>query len=333
MNKPYIYIAKRIPEPVLAYLREHAECRMWEGAGSAPRAELLANVADAEGLLTSGDAVDGELLAHAPKLRAVSTISVGYNHFDVNAMKARGVVGMHTPHVLDETVADLVLALMLASARRVTELDRLVKDGGWIVDRTRPEDAMFGFDVHHAKLGIIGMGRIGEAIARRAVHGFGMELMYYNRSRRSEAEAKYGARYVELETLFRESDFVVLMTPLTPDTVKFVRAEHFAMMKPTAFFINASRGQTVDEEALAEALRAGRIRGAGLDVYEREPIDPNHPFLSMPNVVTLPHIGSATAKTRFAMAELAARNLVEALRGGKPPYVVKELESVLGSRT
>ncbi|TLS52589.1 D-glycerate dehydrogenase [Paenibacillus antri] len=324
-GKPKVFAAKRIPPEALAYLEQYCDVRSWDGDGPIPRERLLAALADAEGLLTSGDAIDDELLARAPKLRAVSTVSVGYNHFDLDAMRRRGVVGTHTPYVLDDTVADLVLALMLSAARRVTELDAYVKSGRW--ERGQPEAALFGTDVHHASLGIVGLGRIGERIAQRAVHGFGMKLYYHNRSRNPEAEERYGAQYVSMDELLGESDFVVLMTPLTPKTERFFRKEHFDRMKPSAFFINASRGRTVDENALVEALATGRIRGAGLDVYEVEPVDPSHPLLAMPNVVTLPHIGSATAQTRRDMALTAARNLVASLRGDEGAYVVKELRS------
>ncbi|TVY10060.1 2-hydroxyacid dehydrogenase [Paenibacillus cremeus] len=329
MSRPKVYITKPIPAEVRAYLDQHCDCTQWEEAGVAPRERLLEAIQDVEGLLTHGSLVDDELLGHAPKLRAVSTISVGYNHFDLDAMRSREVIGLHTPYVLDDTVADLVLALMLSASRRIAELDALVKAGKWQKGSSTNEQEHFGMDVHHAKLGIIGMGRIGDAIAKRAVHGFGMELRYYNRSRRPEAEERYGAQYCDLEELLRESDFVVLMTPLTPKTVHYIRKEHFELMKPTAFFINASRGQTVDEAAMIEALQSGKIRGAGLDVFDVEPVQPDNPLLKMPNVVTLPHIGSATAQTRFDMAMLAARNLVEALNGSRPQHVVKELQSLL----
>lgn len=328
-TKPKVYISRQVPEEVLAYLQQHCECSMWDGSGAASRAGLLAQLHDVEGLLTTGGPIDQELLDRAPKLRAVSNISVGYNNFDTEAMRDRGVIGTNTPYVLDDTVADLVMALMLASARRVAELDRFVKDGKWQRGIGLQEEALFGMDVHHATLGIIGMGRIGETVAKRAVHGFDMNLLYYNRSRRLGAEERYGAQYVSLEELLRESDFVLLMTPLTPQTKHFIRKEHFAMMKPTSFFINASRGQTVDEQALIEALQDGTIRGAGLDVFDPEPPKPDNPLLSMPNVVTLPHIGSATAKTRADMAMCAARNLVAALRGETPPNVVPELQMLL----
>lgn len=326
MSKPKVYIAKRVPDEVLAYVSQHCDCQMWDGQGAPSREGLLAQLAEADGLLTAGGAVDQELLDRAPRLRVVSSMSVGYNHFDLAAMAARGVIGTNTPYVLDDTVADLAFALILASARRVAELDSFVKGGGWRKGAGLTEESLFGMDVHHATLGIIGMGRIGEAIAKRAVHGFDMNLLYYNRSRRPETEQKFGARYVSLDELLAESDFIVLMTPLTPETTRLIRKEHFEKMKRTAFFINTSRGQTVDEEALIEALQSGLIRGAGLDVFDREPVDPDNPLLKLPNVVTLPHIGSATAKTRFDMAMLAAQNLVAALAGEQPPNVVSELK-------
>lgn len=326
-DKPKVLITRKIPDECLAYLQEHCECTQWEGEGSLPRAQLLEQIKEYDGLLLSGTSIDAELLERAPRLKAVSSISVGYNHFDIDEMKARGVIGTHTPYVLDDTVADLVLALMLSSARRIAELDAFVKQGNWKRGAVR-EEHLFGMDVHHATLGIIGMGRIGEAIAKRAVHGFDMNLLYYNRSRKPEVEERFSAQYRSLEQLLKESDFVVLMTPLTPETVKFIRKEHFEMMKPSAFFINASRGQTVDEQALVDALRSGTIRGAGLDVFEKEPISPDNPLLQLDNVVTVPHIGSATVKTRNDMAMTASRNLVGALTGGKA-YVVPELQHLV----
>lgn len=269
-NKPKVYISKPVPPEVLAYLQEHCECRMWDGQGTASRQQLLAELSEVEGLLMTGVPINEELLDRAPKLRAVSTISVGYNHFDIEAMRARGVIGTHTPYVLDDTVADLVLALMLSAARRIPELDAFVKQGRWQRGQGLTDEDFFGFDVHHRTLGLIGMGRIGDAIAQRAVHGFGMQLLYHNRSRKPEAEERFQAVYCELDELLRRSDFVVMMTPLTPETTRMIRREHFDLMKPTAFFINASRGQTVDEAALFDALQSGSIRGAGLDVFDPE---------------------------------------------------------------
>lgn len=321
--KPKVFIDRPIPAEVEAYIAEHCDYSLWDRKERMPREVLLEHAAEAEGLLTSGRKIDQSFLDIAPKLKAVSTISVGYNHFDVAAMKARGVIGTNTPDVLDETVADLVFALILSTARRITELDRYVKDGLW---KPADNENLFGTDVHHASLGIIGMGRIGEAIARRAKFGFGMDVRYYNRSRKPEAERQFGASYMTLEELLGTSDFIVLMTPLTPETTRFIGREQFRMMKRSAIFINASRGQTIDEAALIEALQEGTIQAAGLDVFEHEPVAADNPLLRMPNVVALPHIGSATARTRFDMAMLAARNLVLAVTGQTPPNVVKELK-------
>lgn len=321
--KPNVFIDRPIPGEVEAYIAEHCAIDKWEDTIPIPRSILLGKVANVNGLLTAGTKIDAELLEHAPHLKAVSSISVGYDHFDLTAMKQRGVIGTNTPHVLNDTVADLAFALLLGTARRVSELDRYVKDGKW---KSGDGVKLFGRDVHHAKLGIIGMGRIGEAIARRAKFGFEMDVLYYNRSRKPEAEEKFGVRYVEMNELLSVSDFVVLLAPLTVETTKLIGRNEFQLMKPTSIFINISRGQTIDEIALIEALQSGTIAAAGLDVYEKEPIDTDHPFLTMSNVLTLPHIGSATSQTRFDMAMLAAQNLVRALAGQTPPCLVEELK-------
>ncbi|WP_274654677.1 2-hydroxyacid dehydrogenase [Paenibacillus humicola] len=320
--KPYVFIDRPIPGEAEAHIAGHCDYSIWDRKEPVPPETLREQLSRANGLLTSGRRIDAGFLEAAPMLKAVSTISVGYNHFDTAAMKARGVIGTHTPDVLNETVADLVFALILSAARRIPELDRYVKDGLW---KPADNEKLFGVDVHHASLGIIGMGRIGDAIARRAKFGFGMNVSYFNRSRRESAEREYGAVRMSLDELLRTSDFVLLMTPLTPETTRMIGRDQFRMMKESAIFINASRGPTVDEEALTEALREGWIRAAGLDVFEREPVSPDNPLLELPNVVTVPHIGSATARTRFDMAMLAARNLVLAVTGGTPPNVVPEL--------
>jgi glyoxylate/hydroxypyruvate/2-ketogluconate reductase len=319
--KPKIFVARPIPVEVAEFLAEHCEVRQWQGPGLCGFAEMKREIQDAEGLLTSGGRLDDNLFVHTPKLRVISTISVGYNNMDIEAMKARGMIGTHTPYVLDDSVADLVFGLMLASSRRIAELDRYVKEGKW---QKGIDQALFGLDVHHAKLGIVGMGRIGQAIAKRAKFGFDMEVIYHNRKQSLEAEEKYGAVYRPLDELLQESDFVVVMVPLTPETERLIGAREFGLMKPTAVFINASRGQVVDEKALTEALQSRQIYAAGLDVFEKEPVDPANPLLAMDSVVALPHIGSATTKTRDAMAMLAAQNLVAALRGEEPPNVVPE---------
>ncbi|MHB1652221.1 MAG: 2-hydroxyacid dehydrogenase [Desulfitobacteriaceae bacterium] len=321
--KPKVFIAKPIPFEVEQYIADHCEYRAWRSEHAIPREELLKELEDVEGLLLSGEKIDGELLGTAPKLRVVCNISVGYNNFDLEAMKARNVLGTNTPSVLDETVADLVFGLILASARRIPELDQFVKAGKWvkIID-----ESAFGFDVHHSVLGIIGMGRIGEAIAKRAKYGFSMDILYHNRQRSPSVEERFDAQYSSLDDLLTKADFVVLMTPLTPETFHLLGAREFQRMKSTAILINASRGETVDEKALLKALQQGEIRAAGLDVFSPEPPETGNPLLNMPNVVSLPHIGSATAKCRFDMAMLAAKNLVNAVYGEIPPNIVPELK-------
>lgn len=319
--KPLVFVDRLIPADVAEYLRDHCELDIWQEKDTVPRDELFRRLANAEGYLTAGRRIDDTLLEAAPQLKVVSTISVGYNHFDIEAMKRSGVIGTHTPEVLDETVADLVFALMLGSARRVAELDRYVRDGRW---QRGDGENLFGIDVHHATLGIIGMGRIGEAVARRAALGFGMKVQYYNRSRKPEAENRYGAVWLGLDELLASSDFIVLLTPLTDQTKGLLGKREFELMKTTAIFINASRGATVDEAALIKALQSGTIRAAGLDVFQQEPLPAGHPLTELPNALLLPHIGSATAKTRDDMAMMAARNLVTALRGETPPQLVPE---------
>ena len=317
--KPKVYATSIVSKEIENFIGEHCELRMWTEGGRVPDDVLLKEIADVEGLYTSGSAagnIDDDLLSHAPQLKVVSNVSVGYNNFDIEALRKRNIIGTHTPHVLNETVADLAFALILSTARRIVELDRFVKGGKWL--STTEYSETFGQDVHNRRLGIIGMGRIGEAIAKRAKFGFDMEILYHNRSRKPEAEKKYDAQYCDLETLLTNSDFVLLMTPLTPETFQLIGKEQFKLMKKEAIFINVSRGQTIDEQALIHALEMGEIYGAGLDVFEQEPIDPNNPLLQLSNVVTVPHIGSATAKTEAAMAMRAAENLVAVLTGKKP---------------
>jgi gluconate 2-dehydrogenase len=317
--KPTVLIARPIPVEVEAYIAAHCNILKWEMEEPMPRHELLKQIANVQGLFTAGGRIDEELLSHAPQLKVVSNVSVGYNNMDLEAMRAHGVIGTNTPEVLDETVADLVFALILGAARRITELDQYVKQGKW---QRADDTSLYGIDVHHTTLGIIGMGRIGEAIARRAKLGFLMNVQYYNRNRKPELEAQLDVTYQPMNELLRTSDFILLMTPLTEETTHLIGRDQFLIMKPTAIFINASRGKTVDETALIEALHNKQIQAAGLDVYDREPVDALNPLLQMPNVLTLPHIGSATAQTRFDMAMLAAKNLVIALQGQIPPNLI-----------
>lgn len=321
--KPKVYIAEPIPKAVEEYIAQHCEYEKWQGEGKISKEVLLEKIRDKDGLLNFGSKIDGTLLEAAPNLKVVSNISVGYDNFDIEALKARNIIGTNTPYVLDDTVADLIFGLMLTAARRICELDSYVKTGQW--DREISKEH-FGLDVHHATLGIIGMGRIGEAVAKRAKFGFDMDILYYNRNRKKDAEAAYGAVYSSLHEVLQKSDFIVLMTPLTNETYHLIGEREFDLMKETAVFINASRGQTVDEQALITALQERKIYAAGIDTYEKEPIDISNPLLQLKNVVTLPHIGSATLKTRCNMAMTAAKNLVTALSGEIPPHIVKELK-------
>jgi len=314
--KPKIYSTLPIEAEVEAYLAEHCEVRTWQGEDPMTRQQLLQEVGDIEGLFTSGFRINDELLEHAPNLKVVSNMSVGYNNFDLNAMKKRNVIGTHTPDVLNDTVADLAFGLMLATARRISELDSFVKEGNW--ERTKDDEPFFGLDVHSTTLGIIGMGRIGEVIAKRAKFGFNMDVQYYNRNQKPEVEQELNIKFQDLDTLLTTSDFIVLLTPLTDETYQLIGEREFKLMKESAIFINVSRGKTIDEQALIKALQNNEIHGAGLDVFEQEPTEKDNPLLKMRNVVSVPHIGSATAQTRDAMSMRAAENLVAGLTGEGP---------------
>jgi glyoxylate/hydroxypyruvate/2-ketogluconate reductase len=298
-----------LPEDVLAYLQQHAQV---VEVDATQHDAFVAALRDAHGAIGASVKITPAMLDGASQLKALSTISVGFDQFDVADLTRRGIVLAHTPDVLTESTADTVFALILASARRVVELADWVKAGQW---RESVGPAQFGVDVQGKTLGIVGMGRIGGAVARRAALGFNMKVQYTNRSANPEAEAAYGARRVELAELLATSDFVCLQVPLTAETRHMIGAAEFRAMKKSAILINASRGATVDETALIEALQNGTIHGAGLDVFDTEPLPADSPLLKLPNVVALPHIGSATHETRHAMALNAAENLVAALDG------------------
>ena len=327
MDRPRVFIGERIPIEVEKYIGKFCDYEKWDSNEKIPRDELLRKLRDKDGVILSSLKIDEELLDNSPKLRAVSNISVGYNNFDLNAMKKRNVIGTNTPGILDDTVADLIMGIILSAARRIPELDKYVKDGKW---KIKDYENLYGVDVHHSTIGIIGMGRIGEALAKRAKLGFDAEVIYYNRNRRLDVEEKLGVRYCNFKELLGKSDFIVLMTPLTSETYHLIDFEEFSMMKKTAIFINTSRGKTINEKALIEALKNKTILGAGLDVFDIEPVEPDNELLKMSNVISLPHLGSATKKTSFDMAMLAAQNLVSALLEGKTPNIVPELRE-LGS--
>jgi gluconate 2-dehydrogenase len=317
--KPKILVTREVFDDTLDYLRQH--CTVIDNQTDVPYAPpaLAAALADCEGLMCAlTDRVDAALLAAAPKLKAVANIAVGYNNIEVPACTARRVLVTNTPGVLDDSTADLAWTLMLGTARRITEVERRIRAGEWTGWRLKQ---WLGVDVHHATLGIVGMGRIGQAIARRAA-GFEMQVLYHNRRRlAAELERQCQAAYVSFDELLARSDFVVLQVPYSPQTHHLIGAAQLAKMKPGAILINSTRGGVVDDAALVEALQSGRIRGAGLDVYENEPkLNPG--FLQLDNVVLAPHIGSSTEATRRAMAMLAARNLVAALAGTMPPNAI-----------
>lgn len=313
---PKIVVYKAVPADVLDYLREHAQVRVLApapGRSPAMSSEALGEaLVDADGAIGASIKVTPEMVARAPRLRAISTISVGTDHFDLDDLTRRGIVLAHTPDVLTESTADTAFALVLSTARRIVDLAQWVKAGHW---RGSIGPEQYGVDVHGKTLGIVGLGRIGGALAKRAALGFGMRVLYTNRHPNEAAERAYGARRVALAELLAQSDFVCLQTPLTPQTRHLIGAAELRAMKRSAILVNASRGAIVDEAALIAALADGTIAGAGLDVFEHEPLASDSPLLAMRNVVALPHIGSATHETRRAMARCAAENLIGALAG------------------
>ena len=324
MNRPRVLVARAIFPQVVDRLRLHFDVTDNPGDVIHDKAGLSALLQGHQGLIaTASERIDAELLQAHPQLRAVCNMAVGYNNIDLPACTARGVMATNTPDVLTETTADFGFALMMAAARRITESERFLRRGEW----TRWAYDMFtGADVHGATLGILGMGRIGQGIARRGALGFGMRVIYHNRSRLPvEQEAPIGARYVDKPTLLREADHLVLVLPYSADSHHAIGAAELAQMKPTATLTNVARGGIVDDAALAQALKDRRIAAAGLDVFEGEP--QLHPaLLDLPNVVLTPHIASASVTTRLAMANLAADNLIAALgagpQAGRPPSLL-----------
>jgi phosphogluconate 2-dehydrogenase len=319
--KKQVVLYKKLSAPLLAHLQAHADVTFIDDVKGEGRATLKAALPQAQGLLGASLKLDAELLDLAPKLEAVSSVSVGVDNYDIDYLDRRGILLSNTPDVLTQTTADTGFALIMATARRVVELANLVRNGQW-TQNLGP--AHFGTDVHGKTLGIIGMGRIGEAVAQRGHFGFGMPVIYHSHSPKPAVEARFDAGYRSLEALLQEADFICLTLPLTAETEGLIGAEQFALMRPDSIFINIARGKVVDEQALIEALRNGQIRAAGLDVFEREPISTDSPLLKMDNVVATPHMGSATHETREAMARCAVENLISALAGEKPANLVSE---------
>lgn len=323
MPKPKVFVSRMIPDEGLKLLTEATDCEVWPGELPPPRDVLLEKVKDAEGFLSLlTDRVDAELLDHAPKLKVVANLAVGFDNIVVPECTRRGVLVGNTPGVLTETTADFAFALLMSTARRVVEGDRYTREGKW---KTWGPMILLGQDVHHATIGLLGLGRIGSEMAKRA-RGFSMKVLYYDMFRREDLERELGLTYVDVDTLLRESDFVSIHVPLTDETRHMINAEAFKKMKKTAILINSARGPIVDTVALADALRSGEIAGAGLDVTDPEPITMDHPLLSAPNCVIAPHIASASFATRGKMAEIAARNILAALGGEPMPASVNETE-------
>lgn len=306
---------RRLNDQQLDQLRERFHVDYFGKLESADDPAFREALGQAHGLIGAGVNMTSELLDAAPNLEAIASISVGVDNYPVEELTRRGILLCNTPDVLTETTADTGFSLIMASARRVVELAEYVKRGDW-KSSIGPEQ--FGSDVHGKTLGMVGFGRIGQAVARRGALGFGMKILYSNASPKPDLEAELGARRCELDELLQQSDFVCAIVPLTPETRQLIGAREFELMKESAIFINISRGQVVDEQAMIQALESGQIRGAGLDVFEQEPLQADSPLPRMPNVVALPHIGSATHETRTAMAQRAVDNIMLALDGKRP---------------
>ncbi|MDI4633866.1 D-glycerate dehydrogenase [Pelomonas sp. V22] len=315
--RKHVLVARRVFDSVTTRLAAHFEVEGNAEDRVFSKVELIAKLQGKAGaFITGSERIDAEVLAACPELRAVCNMAVGYNNIDLAACTARGVLATNTPDVLTETTADFGFALMMATARRMAESEHFLRRGEWTKWSV---DMFIGSDIHGATLAILGMGRIGRAIARRGHLGFGMPVIYHNRSRLApELEAEVGARYVSKDELLKQADHLVIVLPYSAESHHSIGAAELALMKPEATLTNVARGGIVDDAALAEALRERRIAAAGLDVFEGEPrVHPD--LLSLPNVVLTPHIASATVKTRLAMADLAADNLIAALTGGVPP--------------
>lgn len=322
MNKPKLFVTRRIPDAGLNMLRERFEVEVWPEYRPTPRDVLLQKLAEVDAIITLlSDKIDAAALNLAPKLKIISQYAVGFDNIDVGEASKRGILVTNTPEVLTDASADFAWALLMAVARRVVEADKYVRSGQWRV--AWHSAMMLGKDVSGSTLGIIGAGRIGQAVGRRA-KGFDMRILYCSGSVKPEFEAETGAKRVELDTLLGEADFVSLHVPLTEKTRNLIDAEKLALMKPTAYLINNARGPVVDEVALYNALKDRKIAGAGLDVFVEEPTPPENPLLELDNVVVAPHISSAGYATRDKMAIMVAKNLLAWLDGTTPPNLVKK---------
>lgn len=315
-----MFITRKIPEQALQIIKKECDFRIWDQEDEpVPYHILEKEIEHVDGLyclLT--DNIDAPLLQKAKHLKVISQMAVGYNNINIDYATERNVMVTNTPGVLTETTADLTFALMMATSRRLVEAIDYLKQGCW---KTWSPMQLTGKDIFGATLGIVGLGRIGEAVARRA-KGFNMNIVYYNRSRKADTEKQLGVIYKPLDELLAEADFVCVLVPYTQQTHHLISHRELQLMKPTSILINVARGGIVDEQALYEALTTGQLLAAGLDVFEDEPVPLNHPLLSLKNVVALPHIGSASIETRTRMAVMAAQNLTTALKNERPPHLV-----------
>ncbi|MCC3357296.1 2-hydroxyacid dehydrogenase [Bacillus sp. REN16] len=320
--KKKILITRKPPKHVLEMLKDEFEVDIWDSEEQQiPRKILLDKIEDSDGLLCLlTENIDHEVLEKGKNLKIISNLAVGYNNIDIKAASLRGIIVTNTPGVLTETTADLTFALMMATSRRLIEASNVLREGKW---HTWSPMFLTGMDIHSKTLGIIGLGEIGAAVARRA-KGFGMNLLYYNRTPKPSLEKELDIKFVSKETLLENSDFVCILTPLTKETINLITLKELKLMKKTAVLINTSRGGIVNEQDLFEALSNGEIWAAGLDVFGQEPVPVDHPLLNLSNVVALPHIGSASIQTRTKMWELAAQNLHLGLTGKVPPNIVPD---------
>jgi glyoxylate reductase len=317
--KPRVYVTRILPKEAMDRVYSFCDAKVWDGPLPPPRDVLMENVGSIEGLLSLlTDKIDADLMDKAPKLKVISNYAVGYDNIDIPAATKRGIIVGNTPGVLTETTADLAFALIMAAARRVVEGDKEVRAGKW---KTWGPMILLGQDVHGATLGIVGLGRIGAAVARRA-KGFGMKILYYDVIRQEKAEKELGIQYTDLNNLLAQSDFITTQTNLTKETHHLIGAKQFEIMKRTAILVNTSRGPIVDNMALYEALRSKKIAYAGLDVTEPEPLPADHPLITLDNVIIVPHIASASVASRTKMGLMAADNLIAGLKGEMPPNPV-----------
>ena len=320
MPKPKVYVTRELPERGLKIIKERFDAEVWPEYAPPPKKTIIEKAKDVDALATLlSDKIDAEVFDAAPKLKMIAQLAVGFDNVDVQEATKRGIYVSNTPEVLTDTTADFAWALLMTLARRVVEADKYVRTGKWKVGW---HPAMLqGRDVYGATIGIVGAGRIGYAVAKRAT-GFSMKILFYDVIPRPEMEKDFGAKKVDLDTLLKQSDFVSIHVPLMKETHHLINAEKLRLMKKTAYLINNSRGPVVDEKALYDALNEGRIAGAGLDVFEQEPTPLDNPLLKLDNVVVAPHISSASYETRSKMAEMVADNLIAFFEGKKPPNLV-----------